>query len=111
MTEFVPVLEEAQLPAGKNKAVEAFGQSVLLCRTADDLYAVANECTHQKLALEGGRIRGNSIFCPAHGVRFDLRTGCPTGTLTDKPLQRFEARISDGQIEIARLESETGSAS
>lgn len=111
MAEFMRVLEEVDLPAGTNRAVEAFGQSVLLCRTADGVYAVANECTHQKQALEGGRMRGNFLFCPLHGVRFDLRTGCPTGTLTDKPVRRFEVRISDGQIEIARLEFPSDAAS
>jgi nitrite reductase/ring-hydroxylating ferredoxin subunit len=109
MTEFMRVLKEAELPAGTNRAVEAFSQSVLLCRTTDGLHAVTNECTHQKLALEGGRMRGNFLFCPVHGARFDLRTGCPTGTLTDKPLRRLEARMSDGWIEIAQsdIQSDT----
>ena len=101
MTEFVRVVEEAELPVGGKKAVEAFGRSVLLCRTADGIHAIVNECTHQKMALEGGRMRGHHIFCPEHGVRFDLRTGCPTGNLTDKPVQRFAVRVSDGWIEVA----------
>ena len=104
MAEFVRVMDEADLAAGSNKAVEAFGQSVLLCRTTDGIYAIANECTHQKTALEGGRQRGTAIFCPEHGVRFDLRTGCPTGTLTNIPVRRFKARIADGGIEVSERE-------
>lgn len=101
MAEFVRVLQEEELPVGKNRAVEAHGRSILLCRTADGIFAITNECTHQKMALEGGRMRGNAIFCPEHGVRFDLRTGCPSGTLTDQPLQCFDVRIADGFIEVA----------
>lgn len=101
MTEFLRVLNEADLPVGSNKAVDAFGTSVLLCRTTEGIFAIANECTHQNFALEGGRIRGNAIFCPEHGVRFDLRTGCPTGTLTERPVRCFEVRVSEGVIELA----------
>lgn len=110
MTEFVRVLSEEELAVGANKAVEAFGQSVLLCRTTDGVFAVANECTHQKMPLEGGRMRGCFLFCPAHGVRFDLRTGTPTGTLTTKPLHCFDARISEGGVEIAPRASDQGPA-
>lgn len=102
MTEFIKVLQVDDIPVGKNRAVEAFGQSVLLCRTAEGVFAVANECTHQKTPLEGGRMRGCYIFCPLHGVRFDLRSGVPNGTLTSVPLECFETRINDDAIEIAQ---------
>lgn len=104
MADFLRVMDEAELATGSNKAVDAFGCSILICRTVDGVYAIANECTHQKMALEGGRMRGNHIFCPEHGVRFDLRTGCPTGNLTDVAVRRFQVRISDGGIEIAQEE-------
>lgn len=102
MTDFVRILDEGELPLGTNKAVEAFGQSILLCRTAEGVFAVANECTHQKMPLEGGRMRGCYLFCPVHGVRFDLRSGAPTGNLTTTALQCFNARICDGGIELAQ---------
>lgn len=102
MAEFARVLPEVELAIGTNRAVDVHGQSVLLCRTSDGIFAVANECTHQKMALEGGRVKGNAIFCPEHGVRFDLRTGCPTGSLTNQPLECFDVRISEGFVEVAR---------
>lgn len=106
MPDFIRVLNEEDLPAGENRAVDAFGTSVLICRTAEGIFAVTNECTHQKNPLEGGRMRGHHIFCPVHGVRFDLRNGCPAGRLTDQPLQCFEVRARDGGIEVAQLEKE-----
>lgn len=102
MAEFVRVLDEADIPLGTNKAVDAFGRSVLVCRTNEGLFAVANECTHQSSPLEGGRMRGCFLFCPAHGVRFDLRTGTPAGTLTRTPVECFAVQVRDGGIEIAR---------
>lgn len=104
MAEFINVLAETELPVGSKKAVVAFGKSVLLCHSAEGIFAIKNECTHQQVALEGGRLRGCAIFCPEHGVRFDLRTGSPAGTLTDKPVECFEVRIVGGNIEIAERE-------
>ncbi|WP_130304555.1 Rieske 2Fe-2S domain-containing protein [Advenella incenata] len=101
MNDFLRVLDEVDLPVGTNRAIEVFGRSVLLCRTAEGVFAVANECTHQKMPLEGGRMRGCYLFCPTHGVRFDLRSGTPTGNLTTTPLRCFDVRVSNGGIEIA----------
>jgi nitrite reductase/ring-hydroxylating ferredoxin subunit len=51
-------------------------------------------------ALEGGKLRGFHIFCPAHGVRFDMRDGSAMGTLTKLPIKVWEVEIIDGVIYI-----------
>lgn len=97
---YVDVMAEADLPEGTNCAVALFGQSILLCHLGSVFYAVANECSHQKRTLEGGRMRGTFLFCPLHGVRFDLRNGMPTGTLTRVPIETWPIRIENGRIQV-----------
>ena len=45
-------------------------------------------------------MRGAHIFCPLHGVRFDLRNGCPSGKLTDKPIKAWYVEVADGQVMV-----------
>jgi nitrite reductase/ring-hydroxylating ferredoxin subunit len=101
MSDFVAVLAADQLADNASHAVYVRGHSVLLCRSGDQLHAIANQCSHQQRPLEGGRIRGRHITCPVHGVRFDLTTGKPLGSLTQVSVAVFELRVVDGWIEVA----------
>ena len=38
------------------------------------------------------------LFCPLHGVRFDLRDGSPAGTLTDQPIPTLPVKIDGDDI-------------
>ncbi|MBP8234376.1 MAG: Rieske 2Fe-2S domain-containing protein [Rhizorhabdus sp.] len=88
----------ADVPEGGNKAFDACGRSVLLCRTAAGVFAVENMCSHALAHLEGGKVKGPHIFCPLHGVRFDMRTGEPNGTLTRKPITVFPVSVDGDDI-------------
>lgn len=104
MSQFHPLLDAADLPAGKSKAVSFAGLSVLVCNVSGEYFAVENRCTHQASPLEGGRIRNGMIACPSHGVLFDVRTGCGKGPLGRVPLRTFALQVVDGRIEVS-LES------
>jgi 3-phenylpropionate/trans-cinnamate dioxygenase ferredoxin subunit len=88
----------AELPDTGNKAFDAGGRSVLLCRSAAGVFAVENMCSHQLAGLEGGKVKGVHIFCPLHGVRFDLRTGEPNGTLTRKPITVYPVSVEGDDV-------------
>lgn len=88
------------LDRNANRAVELGGTSILVCNADGDIFAVENVCSHQTSPLEGGRVRRCMIFCPLHGMPFDLKTGEPRGQLTSKGIKTFPVRITDGMIEI-----------
>jgi 3-phenylpropionate/trans-cinnamate dioxygenase ferredoxin subunit len=104
---FVRVAAVEEIPENGNKAVFAFGCSILLCRVQGTLYAVANECSHLGRPLAGGRLRGNFIICPVHGARYCLRTGAPSGNLTQRALRTYATRVNDGWIELAESPAES----
>ena len=76
------------------------GLSILVCRTNGELYAVENRCSHLDQELDGGAIKKCYIFCPAHGARFDLRDGAPSGTLTIMPIRTFPVREEGGRVVV-----------
>ena len=70
----------ADLPPGAKRCgtlTDSVGHphEVLVVRTADRLYAIANACPHAGLPLEGGEVRGPSIVCPFHGYTYRLSDG------------------------------------
>lgn len=100
MPDLVRVAALAEIPENSNRAFDVRGVSVLIARTAAGVFAIENMCSHAYQALEGGRMKAVHITCPLHGVRFDMRNGCPAGNLTDKPIRTWPASVVDGEVMI-----------
>ena len=95
---FERVAALSDVPDGTTKAFEVAGRQLLIARAPMGLFAVGAICTHQQQLLEGGKMKACYLFCPLHGVRFDLRDGRPAGTLTDQPLPTWPVKIDGDQI-------------
>jgi 3-phenylpropionate/trans-cinnamate dioxygenase ferredoxin subunit len=89
---WVRVCAVEDIPDNGSRAFSLDGRDLLLARTVMGVFAVGAICSHQQQPLEGGKIKGCFLFCPLHGVRFDLRDGSPAGTLTDKKISTFPVR-------------------
>lgn len=100
-TKFVAVAKLEDVPPGTKKLVDVGGKPILLCHTADRLFAVTNICSHAEEALDCGRMRNGWIACPVHGARFDLETGDPINPPATLPIKTYEVRISGDMIEVA----------
>jgi 3-phenylpropionate/trans-cinnamate dioxygenase ferredoxin component len=87
-----------QVPDNGNRAFDVAGRAVLVARTPLGLFAVGALCSHQQQSLEGGRQKACFIFCPLHGMRFDLRDGSPTGKFTDRALPTYAVGLDDGEL-------------
>ena len=88
----------SEIPEGSSRAFTIGARSVLLCHSSAGMFAVENMCSHAYALLEGGKIKGPYIFCPLHGVRFDLRNGTPNGNLTKKPLAVYSLGIVGEEV-------------
>ncbi len=99
--DFIKACSSSEIEQNKSKAFTIGDYDVLLCHTAEGFMAVENECTHQLQKLEGGRIKKCFVFCPAHGVRFNLKDGKPIGQLTEDPLKVFDVKIEGDDVLIA----------
>ena len=92
----------AEVPEAGNRAFTVAGRSLLVCRSGAGVFVVENVCSHQLAELAGGKVKGPFLFCPLHGVRFDLRSGAPSGTLTKKPIRVFPTTV-EGDAVYAEL--------
>lgn len=89
-----------EVPMNGSRAFDVAGRSVLLCRSSAGVFAVENMCSHAFSLLEGGKVKGPHIFCPLHGIRFDLRSGEPNGSLTRKAIAVFPAAIQGDAVMV-----------
>jgi nitrite reductase/ring-hydroxylating ferredoxin subunit len=88
------------LTIGQSIAVQADGRRLLICRSATGLHVMDEFCPHQLKSLEGGRIRGNSFFCPHHGARFSLEDGRSLSTVTGNGLKLRPCAVSESGLEV-----------
>ena len=69
---------------------------IAVLRTARGLHAVGADCPHLGVSMLDGFHDESQIYCPAHGVAFDLASGRSSCSLLS--LAIYEAKQADGQI-------------
>jgi len=77
------------------------GDTVIIVRLSDGLYAFSADCPHAAGDLRKGHLYRGRIDCPVHAYRFDVRSGrvlWPPDEVCR--LKRYEAIERDGQIKI-----------
>ena len=93
-----PLCPINDLPDNATLALCVAGQPILLVNDGGTIHAIANECNHAFMPLEGGRVRNGWIACPAHGARFDLASGEALGPPAREAIATFPAWVEDGMI-------------
>ena len=88
----------ADLVDEKPVAVELDGVEVALVRTGGQVYAIQDECSHQKIALSEGEVDGTTLECWLHGSQFDLRTGWPIGLPATEPVPVYPVTIDGDDV-------------
>ena len=101
---WTPTIAAEELTQGKPARVEAFEMGVMLFKSDDRVFAVADRCTHQGAPLHRGVVRTEgsdaAVTCPAHGSVFSLTDGRVRRGPATHPVQPFDVRINDGMIEL-----------
>jgi nitrite reductase/ring-hydroxylating ferredoxin subunit len=69
------------------------GVPVAVVRVGDEVFAVADHCSHAEVSLSEGEVSGCEIECWLHGSRFDLRTGEPSGPPAFEPIATHQVQI------------------
>ena len=66
-------------PVGGRSLFRHEEKSLVLFNQNGELYAIDESCPHNGASLFAGRLDGRLLQCPAHGLRFDLASGCVAG--------------------------------
>ena len=102
--QYINVAQLADLPQGKTLCVEHDGREILLCHTAEGVFAVDNLCTHADARLCEGKLKGQRILCPLHGAAFVVRDGSALSRPAVRPLASHTVRVEAGDILLSVTE-------
>jgi 3-phenylpropionate/trans-cinnamate dioxygenase ferredoxin subunit len=101
MQNWVKIAPLEQLPDGRGVRVDALGHRIAVFRLGEDVFALADRCSHAEASLAEGEVYDDEIECPRHGATFDLATGEARTLPATKPQRSFEIKISDGEVHLA----------
>ena len=93
-------LDFSVLVEGKPVAIDVDGVAVCVARVGDEVFAVADTCTHSEASLSEGEITGTKIECWLHGAEFDLRTGQVLTPPATESLKSFKVNRNGNQLTI-----------
>ena len=96
--QYVSVVQLSDLPRGKTLCVELDGKEILLCHTAEGIFAVDNLCTHGAARLCEGKLKGQRILCPMHGAAFDVRDGSALTRPAVRALGSYKVKLEGEAI-------------
>jgi nitrite reductase/ring-hydroxylating ferredoxin subunit len=98
--QYQTVALKADLPRGRTLRVEVDKREILLCHTAEGIFAIDNLCTHAAARLCEGKLKGNRILCPLHGAAFDVRDGSALSRPASVALKCYPVEIRGEEITL-----------
>jgi nitrite reductase (NADH) small subunit len=98
--QFTDVTAVSEIAEGRPRRVQVAGRDLVICRTADGIFALDNRCPHRGGPLSEGDLLGSEIVCPWHLWGFDVASGACTGN-GDIMISTYQTRIEDGRLLVA----------
>ena len=89
-----------QLAEGSGQCHEIAGRRIALFRVGDEVYALADTCSHAEASLSEGEVFDETVECPLHGAAFDLRTGKVLSLPATKPVAAYTVEVKDGEVHL-----------
>ena len=98
--DFIEIAPLTDLPNGGRLFLEIDGQAIVLFNIADQLFAIADTCSHDGGPLGDGELEDHAVICPRHGARFDLTTGKALTFPAVVDIPAYPVRVVGGMISI-----------
>jgi len=100
MADFVRVASVADIPAGEVRTFAIDGTSVAVANVGGQLFALADLCTHDGGPLGEGEVVGDTVECPRHGARFDVRTGRVRALPAVVPIKTYPLEVEGDDVRV-----------
>lgn len=82
--------------------VTLMGLPIIIVKTADQVFALANKCAHMACPMSDGTIDGYQLRCACHDWTYDIRTG-EFEAAREIKIQTYDVKIEDGKV-LLRME-------
>jgi nitrite reductase/ring-hydroxylating ferredoxin subunit/uncharacterized membrane protein len=102
--DFAPAAKLADLEDGQLTGVDVRtgdrSERVVLLKRGDEVLAFDARCSHMGGPLDEGSLEGDTVQCPWHGSRFDVRSGAVRQGPATAPVPTYETRVREGTVEV-----------
>lgn len=99
--DWTPVISESEVPAGELVGAKAGDAPVVLVREGEQVFALADKCTHRGCPLHEGELNDDgTLTCMCHGSTFRIANGEIVRGPATSPQPSYEVRVSEGKVEV-----------
>jgi len=98
-----PVCGIDEIEPGTARKVTVDGVDVAVVRVGDEVYALADVCSHANVSLSEGEVWCDELEleCPKHSSAFSLVTGEPQTLPATQPVAVYGASVVDGKVIVS----------
>jgi len=100
MSNAVRVADVGEIAPGTSKIVDVDGLAVALFNVEGEFFAIDNTCPHVGGALGDGPLEDDTVMCPWHGWKYNVKTGQACGAPKDDPVACFKVTVSGSDIMV-----------
>jgi 3-phenylpropionate/trans-cinnamate dioxygenase ferredoxin component len=95
------------LVSGTAHRVIVDGVAIAVVRIDDDVFAIADRCSHADVSLSEGTVwcESKQLECIKHGSSFSLVTGNPDTFPATQPVAVYNADVVDGNVVVTPKET------
>jgi nitrite reductase/ring-hydroxylating ferredoxin subunit len=97
---FVAVAGADDLEEGGMRAFDMRATRIAVANVNGSFYAFNDTCTHMQCSLAEGELEGTTVTCTCHGSEFDVTSGTVLQGPAREPVETYETRVEDGNLEI-----------
>lgn len=96
-----------ELEHGTARRVMVDGTAVAVVRIDNEVFAIADRCSHADISLSDGLVwcESKQIECIKHGSAFSLETGEPDTLPATQPVVVFDANVVNGEVIVSAKEN------
>jgi 3-phenylpropionate/trans-cinnamate dioxygenase ferredoxin subunit len=88
--------------------IDLNGTPVCVTRIGNEVFAIADTCSHSEASLSEGDVTDYKIECWLHGAEFDIRSGEVVTPPASIPVEVFEVVREGDSIKISSRKSAQG---
>ena len=97
MSTYVKAAKVADVPVGGSLLVQPTGKKIVLFNLDGSFYALDNSCPHNDGPICCGTVEGDTVICPNHGWKFDIRTG-KAKTVSGYRIKSYALKLEGDEI-------------
>ena len=101
MAGFRKVARVEDVPEGRGIALEVEGKRIALFNIDGELFAIEATCAQHRAPLEKGLIQEGTLYCPWHGVAFNVASGVCAAFPAEPSAARYEVKVAGSDILLA----------